>query len=169
MKYASKQEFINRMECEHARFVDLSEKVPRRPRNLMTEPGAWGEEWTIKDLFVHLTEWEQMFLIWYRNGLAEIQPDMPAPGYKWNETPRLNRDIWRKHRKKSWKRIRHDFDTSYDEMLALAMSLSEEELLSPGIFGWTTKYPLTTYLGANTCSHYCVATKILRRWLKNCE
>ena len=47
--------------------------------------------------------------------------------------------------------------------------ISEEELLTPGNFAWTTKYPLTTYFGANTCSHYSAATKILRRWLKKNE
>jgi hypothetical protein len=33
-------------------------------------------------------------------------------------------------------------------------------------FAWTGKNPLTTYLGANTCSHYRTATKILKRWLR---
>ncbi len=166
VKYASKQEFVDRIEREHACFVELSKTLPR---DLMTKPGAWGEDWNIKDLFAHLTEWEQMFLIWYRDGLAGIQPDMPATGYKWNETRRLNNDIWKKYKSKSWKRVSEDFDASYDEVHALALSLSEKELLSTGIFAWTTKYPLTTYFGANTCSHYSVATKILRRWLKKNE
>jgi hypothetical protein len=33
-------------------------------------------------------------------------------------------------------------------------------------FASTGKNPLTTYLGANTCSHYRTATKILKRWLR---
>ncbi len=86
MKYASKQEFIDRIEREHARFVDLADAAPQE---LLTESGAWGQDWTIKDLFAHLTEWEHMFLTWYRQGQEGIDPDMPAPGYKWNETPRL--------------------------------------------------------------------------------
>jgi hypothetical protein len=49
---------------------------------------------------------------------------------------------------------------------ALARGLPERELLEPGRFAWTGKNPLTTYLGANTASHYRTATKILKRWLR---
>ncbi|MBZ0171777.1 MAG: ClbS/DfsB family four-helix bundle protein, partial [Phycisphaerales bacterium] len=41
---------------------------------------------------------------------------------------------------------------------------SEAELLEPGRFAWTGRYPLTTYLGANTASHYAAGSKILRRY-----
>jgi hypothetical protein len=79
----------------------------------------------------------------------------------------LNRAIWRKHRRKSLKKIREEFDSSYDAILTLVEGLSGRELLVPGVFAWTGTYPLTTYLGPNTCSHYRTATKILKRWLKN--
>ena len=129
-------------------------------------PGVWGDDWTAKDLFAHLTEWEQMFLGWYRDGLAGRKPSLPAPGFRWNETPRLNRAIWRKHRHASWPSVRRRFDASYVEILTLAESLPEEALLAPGSFAWTKANPLVTYLGANTASHYRTATKILKRWLR---
>jgi hypothetical protein len=161
MKYSSKQDLLTQIETEHARFVDLIDALPTRSR---TETGVWGEDWTAKDLVAHLTEWEQMFLRWHRAGLAGKQPQMPAPGYKWSETPRLNHEIWRRHKDASWKRTRAAFDASYQEILALAKSLREEELLEPGRFAWTKKNPLTTYLGANTASHYRTAVKIIKRW-----
>ncbi len=161
MKYASKADVLEQIETEHARFVEIIDALPSRQR---TEPGVWGEGWTVIDLVAHLTEWEQMFLRWHRAELAGEQPDMPAPGYRWSETPRLNHEIWRKHKNDSWKKVRAAFDASYAEILSLAKGLSEEELLEPGHFAWTKKNPLTTYLGANTASHYRTAAKILKRW-----
>jgi hypothetical protein len=163
MKYASKKELLDRIETEHEAFVELAAKIPvKRYR----EEGVWGEGWTIKDLFAHLTEWEQMFLRWYRQGREGEQPALPAEGYKWNELPRLNRAIWKKHRNASWKRVHEAFERSYGEILSLTTSLSGRELLTPGHFAWTGKHPLTTYLGPNTCSHYRAAAGILKRWLK---
>lgn len=107
-----------------------------------------------------------MFLRWYREGTGGTHPALPAPGYKWNQTPELNQAIWHKHRQKSTKRVLEEFDASYDEILSLVRALPAKKLLTPGIFAWTGKHPLTTYLAPNTCSHYRVATKILKRWLK---
>ena len=103
---------------------------------------------------------------WYRVGREGREPAVPAAGYKWNETPRLNKDIWRKHRNKSWRKVREEFDSSYEEILSLAQRLEENELLTPGFFPWTKKLPLMTYVAANTSSHYRTATKLLKRWLR---
>jgi hypothetical protein len=110
-----------------------------------------------------------MFLRWYREGLEGREPDMPAPGFKWNETPRLNREIWAKHKDRSWEDVRTEFDRTYQEIVALVENLSEEQLLEPGHFGWTGNKPLTTYLGPNTASHYRFGTKVLKRWTRQLE
>ncbi len=136
------------------------------PKKRYSEPGVWGDGWSIKDLLAHLTEWEQMFLSWYREGKGGGHPVLPAPGYKWNQTPELNHAIWSKHRKKSLKRVLGDFDASYDEILSVARDLAEKQLLKPGCYAWTGAIPLASYLGPNTCSHYRTACKILKRWLR---
>ena len=163
MKYRSKQEFLESIEKEHRTFLELADSIPEERYD---EIGVWGDGWTIKDLFAHLTEWQRMFRRWFEAGLAGETPEMPAPGYKWNETPRLNHDIWKRCRHEPWEEVRRDFATSHQELLALATRLSEEELLTPGYFPWTRKYPLTTYLGPSTASHYRSSTKILKRWLR---
>lgn len=63
----------------------------------MELPGVVGE-WSVKDVLAHLAEWEQRALGWYRAGLRGDAPDLPAPGYEWSETPRLNRAIFERHR-----------------------------------------------------------------------
>jgi len=163
MRFHSKRDLVQDIAQEHARFLALAASIPQ---SRYGEAGVWGDGWTIQDLFVHLTAWEQLFLGWYREGLASGSPILPAPGYKWNETPALNQAIWSRHRARPLEDVLRGFAASYGELLALAESLSEAELLEPGHFRWTGRLPLASYLGPNSCSHYRTATKILKRWLK---
>lgn len=160
MRFRTKREFVEAVEKEHQALVRSV------PRSRYRESGVWGDGWNIQDLLAHITEWEQRFLGWHRVGREGGHPVLPAPGFKWNETPRLNQAIWSKHRLKSVRRVIDEFEASYQEISFLVRELSQEELLRPGHFAWTGKYPLTTYLAPNTCSHYRFATKILKRWLK---
>jgi hypothetical protein len=163
MRYRSKRDLLAAIEREHRTLVDLLATVP--PARYR-EAGVWGDGWTVNDLLAHLTEWEQMFLRWYREGRRGGTPAMPAPGYRWNETPRLNRDLQRIHRAASVRRVRERFDRSYRQILALARRLSPADLLVPGRMTWTGKLPLSAYLGPNSASHYRFATRVLRRWLR---
>ena len=163
MRYTSKAELIDDIEREHRVLLDLVDSIPRAR---MKEPGVWGDDWTVHDFLAHLTEWEQMFLSWHREGLKGGTPDLPFPGYTWRQLPELNHAIWRKHRRTSTKKIREAFEASYREILGVAKSLSEAAIFTPGQFAWTKRNALVTYLGANTASHYRTATKIVKRWLR---
>lgn len=163
MRFGSRHELINKIEKEHAAFLELTKTVPRKR---YCEADVWGDGWNLKDLFAHLTEWEQMSLVWYREGRNGGSPAVPAEGFKWNQTPALNRAVQQKHRRTSTKEIITDFNASYSEILCVARQISTKELFTPGYFAWTGKALLSTYLAANTCSHYRTATKYLKRWLR---
>jgi len=161
MRYQSKDALLTDIRESHD---GLCERLRAIPRARWREAGVWGDGWTVGDLVAHLVEWHRMFLSWYDEGLAGRVPPMPAAGYRWNETPRLNRAIWRKHRSRTPAAVWSDFTASHRQIVALVESLTPSELLRPGSFHWTGKYPLTTYLGANTASHYRFASKVLDRW-----
>ncbi len=91
---------------------------------------------------------------------------MPAPGFKWSQTPRLNRAIWEKHRSRSQAAVRADFHSGYRRILQIVEALSPEQLLESGQYEWTGKHALTTYIGPNTAGHYRFAMKVIKRWLK---
>ncbi|MBI2841292.1 MAG: ClbS/DfsB family four-helix bundle protein [Acidobacteria bacterium] len=163
MKYDSKQALIDDIRTEHD---SLCVRLGQMPKARWREPGVWGSGWTLSDLVAHLAEWQRMFLAWYEDGLRGVKPEMPAAGYKWSETPRLNRAIWEKHRSRSLAAVRAGFDSGHSRILQVIEALSPEQLLVPGHFEWTGKHPLTTYIGPNTASHYRFASKVIKRWLK---
>lgn len=166
MRYGSKAELLSDIEREHDALLALLADIPA---DRYGEAGVWGDDWSVHDLLAHLAEWHTLFLRWHDVGLSGAPAQMPAPGYKWNETPRLNRAIQAKHRLRPLAEVRADFAATYEEILGLARALSEDQLLRPGHFTWTGKNPLVVYLGANTASHYRFAKKVLRRWLKDSE
>lgn len=163
MRFTSKHELIEKIEKEHQALVELAASIPMMRYQ---EDGVWGDGWNIKDLFAHLTEWQQMFLNWFRKGRDGGNPVLPAPGFKWNQTPELNRAIWRKHSGKSLKKVLAEFEASYEEVLGVARELYPEELFTRGYFPWTKQTALATYLAANTSSHYRTAARYIKRWLR---
>ncbi len=163
MRYESKRALLDDIRAEHDALCALLKAIPEARYR---ESGVWGDGWTIVDLVAHLAEWQRMFLGWYREGLEGVKPQIPAPGYKYREIPKLNRAIWAKYRAFSFAEVQEDFESSYREIVDLVDKLPPESLLKPGKFAWTGTNPLTTYLGANTASHYRFAIKVVRRWLK---
>jgi len=164
MKFTSKKELVERIDRERRALEDLLASIPM---SRYGEAGVWGDGWSIKDLIAHITEWEQMFLLWFRAGEDGLVPEMPAPGFKWNETPALNQAIWRKHRRRALKRVLAEFAASHQEIRTVVVGLPQAQLLSPGRLAWTGKNSLSTYLAPNTCSHYRAAIRILKRWLRS--
>jgi hypothetical protein len=163
MKYPSKRVLIDDIRTAHDA---LCAELASIPTGRWREAGVWGDGWTLTDLVSHLAEWQRMFIGWYEDGLQGIDPEMPAAGFRWSETPRLNRAIWAKHRLRSADAAQADFEVGYTRIVNIVDSLSSRRLLEPGHFGWTGRNPLTTYIGANTASHYRFATKAIQRWLK---
>jgi hypothetical protein len=163
MRYRSKDALAADIRMEHDALSAALREIPARR---WREPGVWGEGWTVSDLVAHLAEWQRMFLTWYADGLRGATPAMPAPGYKWSETGKLNRAIREKNRLRSSHSVRADFESGYRRIVQVVDSLPAERLLRAGQFRWTGRNPLTTYLGANTASHYRFAARVIKRWLR---
>lgn len=161
MRYSSKATLEADIHAEHDRLVAMLDETPVRR---FAEPGVWGDNWTLNDLVAHLAEWQTFFLGWYDAGRAGLDVELPAPGYKWNETPRLNRDIREKYCRRSARANRADFDRGYARICNVVRAASEEELFTRGYASWTGGNALVTYLGANTASHYRFARKVIERW-----
>lgn len=163
MRYSTKAALLDDIRLQHDALVVLLDGIPT---SRCRDPGVWGDDWSVHDLIAHLAEWHAMFFRWYDDGLAGRTPAMPAPGYKWNETPRLNHDIWERHRDRRPATVRAEFERGYRRVLALVEKLSEQDLLRPGRFPWTGKSSLATYLAPNSAGHYRFAVKAIGRWWK---
>jgi hypothetical protein len=114
----------------------------------------------------HLLEWEQMFLGWYKAGLRGKLPEKPAPGFKWNQLPRLNQKIYEKYCDQSLQEVQRQFRLSYRQIMKTLQGLSEEDLFLPSRFAWTEKHTLLGFILPNTSSHYHWARTEMQKRMK---
>jgi hypothetical protein len=54
-----------------------------------------------------------------------------------------------------------DFHASYQQILSVIEKVSEEEMLTPGLYGWTGELPLIAWIAGNTCEHYHWAIQMI--------
>lgn len=161
----NKRDLLDAIERERGALDALLDAVaPAR----MGEPGVVGE-WSAKDVVAHLVAWEQLALGWYRTGLRGETPALPAAGFKWNETPRLNRQIFEEHRDLPLDEVLAQYRASHREIVGVVASLSDEDLFTPGRFAWTRKNTLGTYFVSATSSHYLWARTRIARWTRRVD
>jgi uncharacterized protein (TIGR03083 family) len=131
----------------------------------MTEPGMLGE-WSVKDVLAHLYEWEQMVLGWLVASQRGESPHVPAEGYKWNQLPALNEMIREKHSHQPLDKMMEMYRNSYEQVMATIEKLSEEDLLTPGLYPWMNKNTLAAYFVSCTSSHYRWARTGMKKGLR---
>jgi hypothetical protein len=131
----------------------------------MVQPNALGP-WSVKDVMAHLLEWEQMFLSWHKTGLKGKVLEKPAPGFKWNQLPQLNQQIYEKYCDQSLQDVQKQFRASYRQIMKTLHGIPEEDLFRRGHFAWTEKNALLAYILPNTSSHYRWARTEIQKGMK---
>lgn len=160
----TKTELLATIQTDYQALLDLVQRFS--PVEQQT-PGV-NSEWAIKDVLTHLTAWEQLFLGWYQAGARGETPVTPAPGHTWGwkSLGALNQRIYSEHKNESPTEAAQAFTTSHEQVVALIQTLSEEELFTPGRYGWLGKATVEASIRANTYNHYRWATKLIRQWEK---
>jgi hypothetical protein len=158
----SKQALLDAIDKE---LAALRAEIAPLTADEMVTPDVVGP-WSAKDVFAHLVAWQQMCLGWYEAGLAGETPELPAPGYKWNQTPALNEMIYHQYRDMALDEVMASFEQSHAAVLDVISNLSNDELFGASPYPWTGKNTVGTYFVSVTSSHYLWARKEIRRGLK---
>ena len=125
------------------------------------------EDWSVKDLLIVRTWWTERVAEWVEAGMRGECPETPAVGYSWKETPRLNAEIVKQHRRESFKSVRQRLDNGCEKVLAVIDALDDNELLDVGIFEWAGRYPIARWISLNTTRQYTTARTFIRRAIRN--
>jgi len=117
-----------RIRAEHARLEAL---LAGFSDEQLVQPGRFGE-WSAKDMLAHITFWEQR-LIAYFNGAREslVQPDEDESV----AIDRINAEVLAANRDRPLAEVRAAFASSYQQVLALAETLSAEQLADEELYG----------------------------------
>ena len=161
-RFHTKDELLKSIRAERKRLEDNLVDLTAEE---WVRPGMCGE-WSAKDMLAHLSEWESMFLSWFRAGLRGETPITPAPDLTWSQMDVLNQRIYDKHRQDSLAAVQAESKRSYAEILEVVEAMPEEELFVPHRYAWTGREALAGWIAANTCNHYLWAKTLVRKWKK---
>ncbi len=157
---------------------ELTELVTTSYRQLRAEIETAGPElaelpcadgWTVKEMLAVRTWWTEHVVDWIEVGRRGESPVTPAPGYKWNETPRLNADVVRAARSESYQAVRDRLDRGVQRVLHTIDALDDRELLDVGTYLWAGKWPIIRWISINTARQYTTARAYVRRALRRRE
>ncbi|MBP1043111.1 ClbS/DfsB family four-helix bundle protein [Vagococcus sp. BWB3-3] len=118
----------------------------------------------IRDVLVHLHEWQLMMNNWYDLGMKGEKPVMPREGYTWKTTADMNLVIWQDYQETSFQEALTLLAESHQLMLRLIKSHTNEELFTKKVYPWTNTTSLGAYFVSATSSHYDWALKKIRRY-----
>lgn len=161
-RHLNKSELLEQIQLERGK---LQETLAALSKKEMTRAGVTEAGWSVKDVLAHLVEWEQMVLSWYAAGRRGEMPALPAPGMTWRDLPRLNDQIYKKHRRRSLAAVWAEFEASHQQVLKTIRAMPDADLVTLERFAWTgKKWAVSDYLAASTSSHYRWARDLIRKF-----
>ena len=126
----------------------------------MLIPGVDGE-WSVKDALAHISTWERWMISWTNSLLRGEKPETPEI---W-DVDRINAENFTRVREFALADVLEEFRLSYWDSVALAESLSEEQLLANYPDTWPLG-PLWKGIEDNTSGHYKEHRDDIQAWLK---
>ena len=156
------------------RFISqLSEEELQTPfdfsREQKKKEAHWKRDKNLRDVLIHLYEWQQLLLIWiHSNQEGQERPFLSEP-YNWKTYGEMNVAFWKKHQKTSLEEATRLLEQSHREVLELIEVFINDELFIKGIYKWTGGTSLGSYFVSSTSSHYDWALKKLKAHQRNCK
>lgn len=120
----------------------------------------------IRDILIHLYEWQKMMEKWYTIGMSGEKPVIPREGYTWRTIPEMNIEIWQSYQETSFFEAQELLKESHEKMNQLIAQHTDEELFTKKYYPWTGSTSLGAYLISATSSHYDWALKKVKRYKK---
>lgn len=127
----------------------------------------WKRDRNIHDVLIHLYEWQQLLLDWVTANQKGENRQFLKEGYNWKTYGGMNIDFVEKHKDSSYDEALALLKESHTKVIALAESLSNEELFAKKVFPWVGGSALGSYFVSTTVSHYDWALKKIRKYKKS--
>lgn len=128
-------------------YESLLALIEQIPLEQQSAPFEYNErDKTLRDVLVHLYEWQILLLRFVRTNLertSDFVPFLPAP-YNFKTYPAMNREIWQKHQSTPLENAKAMLEKSHTQCMELIETLPPKELLSKS----TTSGVATQVLGA---------------------
>ncbi len=158
-----KEKLLALIETEKA-FLDRTIALVDPEQMLETVVGKHRR--SVKDILAHLAAWQNRLLGWIEASESGGAPLIPEGRHTWDELDELNDERFDHDANLPLDEVTADFAESYDKLLELVRATSEEDLLRPDLYKWTSELAvLADFVSHNTYLHYAGHVAPLREWL----
>ncbi len=120
---------------------------------------------SVKDVLAHIAAWEQTCIGWIETARNGAEPPKFGPGFSDDVVDKFNEDIYIQNKDRSLDDVRAEFQRSYEQIVQLTESLSDDELFDPVRFPFL-KNPAYLPVYYNTYGHYLEHAEEIRTKLK---
>lgn len=121
----------------------------------------------IRDILVHLYEWDILLLNWIENNLKGKKKHFLPDEYTWKTYPALNVEFREKHQKTSYNEAKKLIKNSHKCVMSKIDEFSDKELYTKKFYNWTGTTSLGSYCVSTTSSHYDWAVKKIKKHIKS--
>lgn len=125
------------------------------------------ENRTPKDIVAHLVAWHKLMETWYTKGMDDEEVEIPAPGYSFKDTPKLNEDLYQEYKNVEWDDIIAEFKSTHKLMMGWIKKHSDKELFTKKLYNWSGSTSIGSYFASATSSHYQWANVLFKKFLKD--
>lgn len=161
-KQTSKDQLLKDIHTERNRLHKLLSTLAKSE---MEQTGIIGA-WSVKDILAHLVAWERFLIDWYQAGIQGCAPIITPVGMSKKMIDDLNQDIFEKNQNRPLDEILSEFYATYEEVLNVLETISEQDMFEHNRFEWTGVLTLADYIAGNTCNHYAWAKTQIRKQVK---
>ncbi|MDE7316908.1 MAG: ClbS/DfsB family four-helix bundle protein [Helicobacter sp.] len=158
------------LETAKENFAKIWTLTENMPLHLQEAELPYNErDKTLRDVLVHLYEWQELLLAFVRTNLhktGDFVPFLPAP-YNFKTYPKMNKEIYLKHQNTPLKNAKAMLNESHTQCMNLIESLPQKELFVKKHYKWCGNTSLGSYCVSATSSHYDWAIKCIKKAIKN--
>ncbi len=162
----TKNNLLHQSQAHFERLFTLIDSMPDETQ--MSEFDYNERDKTLRDILVHLVEWQNLLLHFVQTNLpktSDFVPFLPAP-YNFKTYPKMNQEIWRKHQNTSLNEAKSMLQESHAACMEMIQQLPDKELFIKKHYAWCGTTSLGSYCVSATSSHYDWATKTIKKALK---
>ena len=156
-------------EASQTNFEKLFAIIESIPLDAQNTHFAYNErDETLKDVLIHLYEWQNLLLTFVRTNLnktSDFIPFLPPP-YNFKTYPKMNWAIKEKHHATSLEHAKSLLYQSHTEVMELIATLPIKTLFVKKHYKWCGNTSLGSYCVSSTSSHYDWAIKCIKKYVR---
>jgi hypothetical protein len=130
--------------------------------NLNKSEAHWKRDKNLRDVLMHLYEWQQLMLRWVSENEQGRQRQFLTDGYSWANYGDMNRLFFERAQKVPLEKAKDFLSQSHNDVTALMQKYDTEQLFDKNVFSWVGGSTLGQYFISVTVAHYEWALKKLK-------